>query len=290
MGRWWTFGMLLGLGVEAAAQEAGEGTPSDAVKIHGDGHAEDAPAEDAPAEAAPAEPAPASDEDAAEEALPEAPDAEWEAAPEPQPEPAPEVRAAPTAPRALRRVSGKLPTFPDELAVIHKASTVRCDARVWVDDKGSPLRIVLTECPDGLHLPALSAMSTWKWEKPSGRVPPGGVETTASTAFERKNKKYYPGVTYFRSPEEVSAEGLTVVLRSGSMPRFPRAVVAGDDVCLLELEVDAAGRTRSAIVDECTTPYEIEMRKAVKSWRWWWVDAPAKGETATVVTEVVFRI
>ncbi len=304
MGRGCLVWLVLGLSVDAFAQE--EAADEDAALTDAPGDdVEAAPAEAGPMEAA-ADPTttgddapPVSPELGASGEEEEAVDAGWTTpivAPEPTPEAAPVVAAARTAPSMEAKAtklsvqSGKLPLFPDELEVLHRANTVRCEAFAWVDANGHANRVVLTECPDGLHLAALTAMEKWRWQKPSGSVPAEGVKVAAVTAFEHRNKKFYPGVTYFRTPTEVSGADLAVSLASGKMPKFPRAVSAGDDVCLIEVVVDANGKTSSALVEECTQPYAKEMAKAVKSWKWSWAREPAKGETATVVTEVVFRI
>ncbi len=303
MGRGCLVWLVLGLSMDAFAQEEEADEDAKLTDAPSD-DVEAAPAEAGPTESA-ADPAAAGDEApaSAEEVLSgeeeEAVDEGWSSttvAPEPSVEPAPVVateRRAASAEATTAKLavqSGKLPYFPDELEVLHRANTVRCEAVAWVDANGHANRVVLTECPDGLHLPALSAMEKWRWQKPSGFVPAEGVQVEAVTAFEHRNKKFYPGVTYFRTPTEVSGADLVVSLASGKMPKFPRAVSGGDDVCLIEVVVDANGNTSSALVEECTQPYAKEMAKALKTWKWTWAKEPAKGETATVVTEVVFRI
>lgn len=265
----------------APASDPGDGTGDAAAPAGDDEVAPMAPAEP-PAPVA--DPAPMSDDDV---------DDDWEE-PAPAPttlmvaveeeEPEPEVKELDVRKRVL-------PDYPDELEVMYGQQAIRCEATVWVDAKGHPERIAMTDCPDGFHLAALEAMWKWTWAAPKGYVPAEGVKTMAKTGFVRHDRRYFPGVTYFRSPEEVTADpDLLVTLKGGKMPKYPRAVNAGDDVCLVELVVDDHGNTKSPVVDECSDPYRREMLKVVKSWKWTWSRAPEKKEEHTVITEVVFRL
>ncbi|MCA9571260.1 MAG: hypothetical protein KC656_25650 [Myxococcales bacterium] len=192
----------------------------------------------------------------------------------------------------LSVVSKKLPSYPVELQSLYGEQAIRCRADVWVDAKGKAQRIAMVDCPDGFHVVALEAMQKWKWEKPSGYVPDEGVLTSASTGFTRPSKRnYFPGVTYFRSPDEVTSDpSLPVLLKSGKMPRYPRQVNAGDDICLVELTIDARGNTTDFLIDECAVPYRDQLARVVKSWKWWWTQEHGKKETHRLVTEVVFRL
>lgn len=184
-----------------------------------------------------------------------------------------------------------LPKYPSELVTLYGEQAIRCEADVQIDGKGKPLWVAVTDCPDGFHLAVAEAMATWRWEEPPGSVGSGGVRVRAKTGFERANKTTFPGVTYFRTPEEVTADTtLPVLIRKGKMPKYPRQVHAGDDICLMELTIDAKGNTRDVIIDECATPYRKQLAKVVKSWKWWWTTEPEKKETHTLVTEMVFRI
>ena len=184
-----------------------------------------------------------------------------------------------------------LPDYPDELQVLYGSRPVRCDADVWIDRRGVPVRVVMTKCPDGFHLNALSALAKWRWDRPTGVVPGDGLLVFARTGFVRKDKSYFPGVTYFRSPEEVTSDPeLPVMLKSGKMPDYPHQVVAGDDICLVELRVDHKGKSKDLLVDGCALPFRWELQKVVKGWRWWWRHEPQRGDSRNVRAEVVFRL
>jgi hypothetical protein len=301
MGRaWLAVWPLLVAGVASAedgdvAEAAGTTEAAPAEAAPADGEAAPADGEVAPASepgAAPAPEAGAPTDPGEDDALPEAPSPEPEvAAPAPSTPVAeePEPEADPIRDLDVRH--RLVPLYPDELQVMYGQQAIRCTAEVWVDGHGAPQRIAMIDCPDGFHLAALSAMAKWRWEKPEGPVPEGGFHTVARTGFARRDKRYYPGVTYFRSPEKVTGDpSLPIALKSGKMPRYPRQVNAGDDVCLVEMIVDRAGNTTSPVIDDCAPPYRDELRKVVKTWKWWWRDAPGKGDTETVQAEVVFRL
>ncbi len=184
-----------------------------------------------------------------------------------------------------------IPIYPNELQVLYGEQAIRCSGKVWIDAKGRPLRVSLLECPDGFQMAALNAIQHWRWEAPTEAVPEGGLPVAVRTGFARVNHRYYPGVTYFAHPEEVTANpSRPVLLKSGKMPRYPRQVNAGDDSCLVELTVDWHGNTRSPIVDECADPFRIPLSHVLRTWKWTWTNPPEKGDSVTLVTEVIFKL
>lgn len=184
-----------------------------------------------------------------------------------------------------------LPLYPNEFQVLYGEQAIRCAGKAWIDANGRPLRISLQECPDGFQMAALNALQHWRWERPTVAVPAGGLPVAVRTGFARSNKRYYPGVVYFSHPEEVTSNpARPVLLRSGRMPHYPRQVNAGDDSCLVEISIDARGSTRSPVIDECADPFRNPLRRAIRSWKWDWTRPPAKGESVTLVTEVLFKL
>ncbi|MCB9663508.1 MAG: hypothetical protein H6732_05330 [Alphaproteobacteria bacterium] len=193
---------------------------------------------------------------------------------------------------ALPVTSKVLPVYPIQLQTMYGEQAIRCTAKVWVGENGKAKRVAVTDCPDGFHVAALEAIQKWSWERPSGRVPEEGVVTEVITGFARPTKRmYFPGITYFRSPEEITSDPeLLLLLKGGKLPKYPPAVNSGDDICLVELTVDARGNTVEALIDECAPPYRKELSKVVKTWKWWWTRDPGKKETTRLVTEIVFRL
>lgn len=292
----------LALGVHALAQDAGPPVPP--------------PAEDTEAEA-PAEPTeePAPDLDAdTDAAMLEAPDdlaapappeddgpVDW-SRPEPaQGDPYAELRGLADLmdegmadePDYVELDTRKevIPEYPDELVVLYGDTAIRCEADVWVDRSGKAKRIAMIDCPDGFHLAALEAMGKWVWERPPGAVPAEGVRTRARTGFYRRDRAFFPGVTYFGDPSAITSDpDLDVMIASGKMPRFPRQVNAGDDVCLVEVTVDAQGRSGDVVIDECAQPYRREVAKVMRSWRWFVPEDAGRRDSWKILFEVVFRI
>jgi hypothetical protein len=80
------------------------------------------------------------------------------------------------APVALPVTHRAYPNFPTNLDVLFANKKIRCSARAWIDEKGVAQRVAVVDCPRALHLLAASALTHWRWAKPSSPVPAGGLE------------------------------------------------------------------------------------------------------------------
>lgn len=187
-----------------------------------------------------------------------------------------------------------LPQYPNELEVLYGDRAIRCTARVWVDDKGKPQRVAMVRCADGFRLAAASALTRWRWEIPDGMsVPSQGLEVEAELGFLRKERKYYPGVTYLFSPEQVTADPeAPALLRSGTMPEYPAQVSHGDAVCRVELTVTDKGKSKDILIDECPSPHRNNTVKAIKKWKWYAAGTAGGGDgrESNVVVHVSFNL
>lgn len=181
-----------------------------------------------------------------------------------------------------------LPVYPDHLEALYGDQTIRCDAVVQVDDRGAAATIAVVDCPAGFHLAVLEAVGKWRWEKaPADAL----VTVPATVGFVRKDKLYRPGMSYLARPEQVTADpSLPVLLRGGSLPRYPAQVSYGDAVCAVELTVTASGRSKDILIDECAGPYRAEALKAVKGWSWYYPAGKTDKTTATVTVDIAFRL
>jgi hypothetical protein len=187
-----------------------------------------------------------------------------------------------------------LPLYPDELSVLYGDRAIRCTARVNVDDKGNPMRAAMVQCADGFHLSALSALTKWRWDVSKDQVvPPEGLLVEVEMGFLRKEKKFFPGVTYFTTPTEVTADPRRpALLASGTMPAYPEQVRHGDAECRVEVTVTDKGKTKDVLVDECAAPYRVEAEKAVKKWKWYAAGTAKGGDgrTSTAVFTISFKL
>jgi hypothetical protein len=188
------------------------------------------------------------------------------------------------------------PQFPEQYAVMYGNKKIRCVARVWVDEHGTPERSAVMDCPAGMHMLAASAVQAWRWEKPDVTVPPGGLEVEAQIAFTRtvggrEGKPYFPGVTWLANPAEVTADPAKAALvRKGSLPSYPEQVIHGDATCEIELTVTKGGGTADMLIDGCSLPYREATFKALKSWTWYPAMADGEHVESTVNLSIVFAL
>ncbi|HMV67010.1 MAG TPA: energy transducer TonB [Myxococcota bacterium] len=188
------------------------------------------------------------------------------------------------------------PRFPENYAILHGNTKIRCVARVWVDRHGAPLRSAVMDCPAGMHLLAATALSKWRWEKPDVNVPPGGLEVEAVVGFlrdvsGREGKPYFPGVTWLDNPLEITADpSRPALVRSGNLPAYPEQVIHGDAVCQVELTVSRAGTAKDVLIDGCSLPYREATFAAVKRWKFY--PAVENGEEidSEISADIVFAL
>ncbi len=183
------------------------------------------------------------------------------------------------------------PIYPDELGVMYGSDPIRCTGRAWVNDKGRAIRVAMVRCADGFHAAALTAASKWRWDAPEV-VPARGLQVEFELGFMRKDRTFYPGITYFSDPTEVTADpSKAVLLRSGEMPSYPGQVRHGDAVCRIEVTVTHKGKSKDILVDDCSSPYRAEAIKSLKKWRWY-PEQGSDGEyrSSTVVFDIAFRL
>jgi hypothetical protein len=199
-------------------------------------------------------------------------------------------------PAALPVTHRTYPNFPANLDVLFANKKVRCSARAWIDEKGVAQRIAVVDCPRALHLLAASSLTHWRWAKPSGPVPVGGLEVEVTVPFERdvrahEGRAYHPGVTWLRDPAQVTSDpDKAVLVRSGTLPIYPKQVFHGDAVCTVELVVTSRGASRDLLIDDCSLPYRFETLKAVRRWKWYPAMDGEVATSASVEFQIVYKL
>jgi len=172
-------------------------------------------------------------------------------------------------PRADLRVKKRvIPEFPSAMVAMHGHAPVDCTAVVDIDPKGKPERIAVVECPTGLHLEAVTALSRWRWEPFLNGDEPEGVTTTVEFGFQQSKPATQPGYTFLTDPSEVTSElsAPTLVL-SGGLPVYPPAVQGGEASCRVDFVILSSGASNYALVDGCAAPFRKATESAVKSWK-----------------------
>ncbi len=180
-----------------------------------------------------------------------------------------------------------VPSYPSPLKALHGDAVIECTAVIDVDSKGSASRVSVVECPDGFHLAAVGALSRWRFTIPVQAGQRVTARTVVTTGFGGEAGRFTPGYSYFTHPEELTSDPeASLLIRSGSMPRYPEAVMGGHASCVIDLVVTKGGGSKSLAVDGCATPYRKAAQAAVSGWKWY----PAHEDGRAVEREVRFSI
>ncbi len=191
------------------------------------------------------------------------------------------------APRDLKR---RIPELPVAYEAILGTKRIVCAAEVRLDGAGRADRVGVTTCPAAMKLAVADALTDWRW--PEGSAGWFAVEVPVARSVRgASGRLYHPGFTEL-SPDRPATGGreLPVLVKSGKMPIYPRQVYHGDATCLVSATILRTGKSADLRIDDCTTPYRVELNKVVKGWRWYPAEVDGVPTSASVEFEVSFRL
>jgi len=191
------------------------------------------------------------------------------------------------APRDLRR---RVPELPVAYEAILGTKRIVCQAEVRLQGDGRADRVGVTACPAAMKLAVADALTDWRWpDGPSGWFT---VEVPVARSVRgASGRLYHPGFTELGTDRPATgSRDLPVLVKSGKMPIYPRQVYHGDATCLVSATILRNGKSSDVRIDDCTTPYRVELNKVVKGWRWYPAEVDGEPTTASIEFEVAFRL
>ncbi|MFM2160507.1 MAG: hypothetical protein RLZZ383_19 [Pseudomonadota bacterium] len=203
---------------------------------------------------------------------------------------APAAAAGDVLPQAPRDLKRRVPELPVAYEAILGTKRIVCAAEVRLDGSGRADRVGVTTCPAAMKLAVADALTDWRW--PEGTAGWFAVEVPVARSVRgASGRLYHPGFTEL-SPERpaTGSRDLPVLVKSGKMPVYPRQVYHGDATCLVSATILRTGKSADVRIDDCTTPYRVELNKVVKGWRWYPAESDGLPTPANIEFEVSFRL
>ena len=181
------------------------------------------------------------------------------------------------------------PEYPMSMRRLHGDERIRCVARVRVGVTGTAERVAITDCPEGFHLAAVSAISRWKWAPPKRDGKPIRVETSVRTGFLITDQGFTEGYASLDDTSAVTGDlNAPVLIKSGSLPEYPRQVTQGGHVCALAFTVTQKGKTTDIRVGDCPSVFADATVEAVERWTFFGRFVDGEPASATVNTTITF--